>query len=71
MTFEQIKQWYLECVTNHPQCSKRHRRVLTSRDMPTRLTNFGSVDATVEPFSHVSKGKGLSVPYATLSHCWG
>lgn len=65
-TFEQIEQWYLECVTNHPQCSKRHRNVLTSRDMPTRLINVGSVDAAVEPFLHVSKGKGPISPLCNI-----
>ncbi|KAL2046536.1 hypothetical protein ABVK25_011778 [Lepraria finkii] len=39
--------------------------------MPTRLINIGSVDAAVEPFLHVSKGKGPISPLCNIKSLRG
>lgn len=39
--------------------------------MPTRLINVGSVDAAVEPFLHVSKGKGPISPLCNIKSLRG
>jgi hypothetical protein len=72
------KRWIQECQTTHQRCREREARprVLNlynkTNFYPTRLIQVKATGNSVESIRLVvSSDFNRSVPYLTLSHCWG
>ncbi|KAG9229836.1 heterokaryon incompatibility protein-domain-containing protein [Amylocarpus encephaloides] len=68
--------WITRCRTDHEACTATE---VEANNLPRRLLDLkqreGAAVALVETqddaHCHVGQDRGLSVQYATLSHCWG
>ena len=60
-----MRDWISTCNSEHENCSPPAGK--NGSRLPSRVIDVGTENE--EPHLHISNGE--SVPYATLSHCWG
>ncbi|KAK1751356.1 heterokaryon incompatibility protein-domain-containing protein [Echria macrotheca] len=58
-----VQGWMDRCKTSHPSCS----RTRVNSPLPKRILDLSAPDGKI----HLYESKGETVPYATLSYCWG